>query len=331
MPPVRMRERGRAKKGTMTRLVKILFKRYPGKLTVAALCIAFNALANLCSSVFVGLVTGVLASAIKTNTNPFDIHARLEATVMGGSFHITSNVTLLLIMMGIVYAAGVFCSWWWTRTMAIVTQSYMNDFRKAMFNHMQDLPIKYFDTHAHGAIMSLYTNDVDTIRQFISQSLPEFLRTFLSILFSFVMMLINSIWMTLVVLFFSFLSQTIILNKTGISVTDAHGNTVVTDSNGINTTDTNGNNVKMDGSGINLTDINGNNITMSSAGVNINGVLITQAGVMTTPSTITAGDDITSGIGTSLDAHTHGVTTAVSTSSPAPTGSWPTTPPIPAA
>ena len=205
MPPVRMRERGRAKKGTMTRLVKILFKRYPGKLTVAALCIAFNALANLCSSVFVGLVTGVLASAIKTNTNPFDIHARLEATVMGGSFHITSNVTLLLIMMGIVYAAGVFCSWWWTRTMAIVTQSYMNDFRKAMFNHMQDLPIKYFDTHAHGAIMSLYTNDVDTIRQFISQSLPEFLRTFLSILFSFVMMLINSIWMTLVVLFFSFL------------------------------------------------------------------------------------------------------------------------------
>lgn len=125
--------------------------------------------------------------------------------------------------------------------------------------------------------------------------------------------------------------QTIILNKTGISVTDAHGNTVVTDSSGINTTDTNGNNIKMNGSGINLTDINGNNITMSSAGVNINGVLITQAGVMTTPSTITAGGDITSGIGTSLDAHTHGVTTAVSTSSPAPTGSWPTTPPIPAA
>ena len=205
MPPVRMRERGRAKKGTMTRLVKILFKLYPGKLTVAALCIAFNALANLCSSVFVGLVTGVLASAIKTNTNPFDIHAKLEATVMGGSFHVSTNVTMLLIMMGTVYAIGVFCSWWWTRTMAIVTQSYMNDFRKAMFNHMQDLPIKYFDTHAHGAIMSLYTNDVDTIRQFISQSLPEFLRTFLSILFSFVMMLINSVWMTLVVLFFSFL------------------------------------------------------------------------------------------------------------------------------
>ena len=205
MPGPRMKERGRAKKGTMTRLVKILFKRYPAKLTVAALCIVFNAFANLCSSIFVGLVTGVLTTAIQTHTNPFDINAKLEATVMGGSFHIATNITVLLIAMASVYAVGVFCSWWWTRTMAIVTQSYMNDFRKAMFNHMQDLPIKYFDTHAHGAIMSLYTNDVDTIRQFISQSLPEFLRTFLSIAFSFIMMLINSIWMTLVVVFFSIL------------------------------------------------------------------------------------------------------------------------------
>ena len=205
MPAPRMRERARAKKGTMTRLIKILFKRYPGKLTVAALCIVFNAFANLCSSIFVGLVTGVLTTAIQTHTNPFDINAKLEATVMGGSFHISTNITMLLIFMASVYAVGVFCSWWWTRTMAIVTQSYMNDFRKAMFNHMEDLPIKYFDTHAHGAIMSLYTNDVDTIRQFISQSLPEFLRTFLSIAFSFVMMLINSIWMTLVVIFCSVL------------------------------------------------------------------------------------------------------------------------------
>ena len=121
--------------------------------------------------------------------------------------------------------------------------------------------------------------------------------------------------------------QTIILNKTGISVTDAHGNTVITDSNGINTTDTNGNNAKMDGSGIKLTDINGNNITMGVSGVNINGVLITQAGVMTTPSTvttggaITSGGDVTSSSGKTLDTHTHGIAqtlsiTGASTSGP---------------
>ena len=199
MPAPRIRERGRAKKGTMSRLVKTLFKRYPVRLIIAALCITFNAAANLCSSVFVGLVTGVLTKALELHANPFDINAAYEATVMGGSSTVNTNATILLIGMGIVYALGVFASWWWTRTMAIVTQDFMNDFRKAMFNHMQDLPIKYFDTHPHGGIMSLYTNDVDTIRQFISQSLPEMLRTFLSVLFCFVMMLINSIWMTLVI------------------------------------------------------------------------------------------------------------------------------------
>ena len=204
MPAPRIRERGRAKKGTMTRLVKTLFKRYPVRLIIAALCITFNAAANLCSSVFVGLVTGVLTKAIELNANPFDINAAYEASVMGGSFIVKTNATILLIGMAIIYALGVFASWWWTRTMAIVTQDFMNDFRKAMFNHMQDLPIKYFDTHPHGGIMSLYTNDVDTIRQFISQSLPEMLRTFLSVLFCFTMMLINSIWMTLVVVLCAF-------------------------------------------------------------------------------------------------------------------------------
>ena len=204
MPPVRMRERGRANKGTMKRLVKALFKRYPRQLTVAALCIAFNALTNLASSVFVGLVVGVLTTALHMNANPFDINASYTAPVMGGSFTISSNVTILLIVMASVYAVGIFASWWWNRTMAIVTQNYMNDFRKQMFNHMQDLPIKYFDTHAHGSIMSLYTNDVDTIRQFISQSIPETLRTSLSVIFAFALMIINSIWMTFVVLVCAF-------------------------------------------------------------------------------------------------------------------------------
>ena len=119
---------------------------------------------------------------------------------MGNSFSITSNIPLLLIFMGGIYFVGVFASWWWNRSMAIITQNFMNDFRIALFNHMEDLPIKYFDTHAHGDIMSIYTNDIDTIRSFVSQSIPEMLRTTLSVLFTLVMMLINSIWMTLIVL-----------------------------------------------------------------------------------------------------------------------------------
>ena len=199
MPPVRMRERGRAKKGTLKRLLKELFKRYPAQLIISAFCIVFNIFANLCSSLFMNFITTILTKAIISGGNPLDINASYEAMAMG--FTIKSNVTILLIMLGSVYAVGVFASWFWNRTMAIVTQKFMNIFRKAMFNHMQDLPIKYFDTHAHGAIMSLYTNDIDTIRQFISQSLPSFLSAGLAIIFSLTAMMLNSIWMTLVVIF----------------------------------------------------------------------------------------------------------------------------------
>ena len=199
MPPVRMRERGRAKKGTLKRLLKELFKRYPAQLIISAFCIVFNIFANLCSSLFMNFITTILTKAIISGGNPLDINASYEAMAMG--FTIKSNVTILLIMLGSVYTVGVFASWFWNRTMAIVTQKFMNIFRKAMFNHMQDLPIKYFDTHAHGAIMSLYTNDIDTIRQFISQSLPSFLSAGLAIIFSLTAMMLNSIWMTLVVIF----------------------------------------------------------------------------------------------------------------------------------
>ncbi len=202
MPPVRMKERARVKKGTMKRLIKQLFKMYPGRLIFASLCIVFNVFANLCSSIFVSLIAGVLTQGIIENRgayNVFDITRTYETSVMGNSFTINSNIPILLIFMASVYFVGIFASWWWNRSMAIITQEYLNEFRKAMFNHMEDLPIKYFDTNAHGDIMSLYTNDIDTIRQFISQSLPELLRTGLSLIFVITLMLINSVWMTLVV------------------------------------------------------------------------------------------------------------------------------------
>ena len=209
MPPVSIKERGRAKKGTMTRLVKKLFKSYPKELVFAAICIIFNVIANVCSSLFAGLVTGVLAKAIEQSYNTYKLTGivscnpffgeTFKAKVFGG-FELQTNIGTLLIVLGVIYGIGIFAAWFWNRTMAIITQKFLNKFRIAMFSHMQDLPIRYFDSHTHGEIMSLYTNDVDTIRQFISQTLPEFLRSGLSVVFSFTMMLVCSIWMTLVVI-----------------------------------------------------------------------------------------------------------------------------------
>ena len=201
MPPVRIRERARAKKGTLKRLLKELFKRYPAQLILSALCIVFNIFANVCSSLFMNFVTTILTKAIIVGGNP--LTGSYEAMAMG--ITLNTNVTILLLALISIYTIGVFASWFWNRTMAIVTQEFMNVFRKAMFNHMQDLPIRYFDTHAHGSIMSLYTNDIDTIRQFISQSLPTALSAGLAIIFSLTAMLLNSVWMTLVVLFCAFM------------------------------------------------------------------------------------------------------------------------------
>ena len=221
MPPVKIKQAGRVKKGTLKRLVKKLFKQFPLHLAISAICIVFNVVANLCSSIFAGLISGVLTSGIIANNgafNPMDITKHYHAEVFGGSFAVDSNIPTLLIVMGSIYLVGIFASWTWNRTMAIVTQKFMNQMRIEMFTHMQDLPIKYFDTHARGNVMSMYTNDIDTIRQFVSQTIPEFLRAGLSVLFALTMMLINSVWMALVVLFgcsFMILSTKIIGGKAG--------------------------------------------------------------------------------------------------------------------
>ena len=198
MPPARIREHARAKKGTMKRILKKLFALYPGQLILSLCCLIFNVFGNLSSSIFVSLATNALTAAGMKGENPF-VGIYSVKTTFG--FVADTNVTYLLIILGCIYLVGIFASWTWNRTMAIVTQKFLNEFRKEMFTHMEELPIKYFDTHAHGAIMSLYTNDIDTIRQFISQSLPSLIQTGLTTLFVFITMLTASIWITLVVVF----------------------------------------------------------------------------------------------------------------------------------
>lgn len=197
MPPVRIRERGKVKKGTIKHLLKALFKLYPIRLSFALFCIVFNVFANLCSSIFANFITVCVTQAVEGGNNPFVGLYEVEAM----QITIQTNVTYLLITMACIYAFGIFAAWWWNRTMAIITQLFMNRFRKQMFNHLQDLPIKYFDTHKHGEIMSLFTNDIDTIRQFISQALPTMLQAGLAVVFCFVAMIMNSIWLTLVTVF----------------------------------------------------------------------------------------------------------------------------------
>ena len=113
-----------------------------------------------------------------------------------------SGLLRVMIMMGGIYLIGVLATLFYNRFMAVISQSILKDIRDEMFSHMQTLPIKYFDTHSHGDVMSHYTNDTDTLRQMMSQSVPQLFSSVITIAAVFIAMLSISIWMTLFVLVF---------------------------------------------------------------------------------------------------------------------------------
>ncbi len=115
----------------------------------------------------------------------------------------TPNFTPLAMAIGRVaafYLAGVLAAWGYARIMVSVTQGTMKRLRDDLFEHMEKLPIKYFDTHSHGDIMSVYTNDIDTLRMLINQSMPQLLNSGITIISVFISMLILSVPLTLVTL-----------------------------------------------------------------------------------------------------------------------------------
>lgn len=105
-----------------------------------------------------------------------------------------------LLQIGCVYAIGVLCSFLYSWLMVTVSQGTLRDVRVQLFSHMEKLPIKYFDTHAHGDIMSIYTNDTDTLRQFIGQSLPQLCSSIITVVSVFFSMLVLNIPLTLITL-----------------------------------------------------------------------------------------------------------------------------------
>lgn len=184
-------------KGTLLRLFKFLFKYYKNYLIIVAVCILLSALAGTVSSLFLNQLLLVIGDGINTGFN--SVSGRL--------------MQVIGLMIGF-YALGVITTFIYSQLMAVVTQGFLNKMRQNMFGSMQSLPIKYFDTHTHGDIMSYYTNDIDTLRQLISQSIPQLLTSFLTIVALLCYMLFLSVWMTLVV-FLGVFAMTMVTKKIG--------------------------------------------------------------------------------------------------------------------
>ncbi len=178
---------------TVKRLMSYL-KKHKLKLILVILCIALSALASAGSSLFLGKLIDDYISPLLLMSVP-DYSELIRA----------------IVFMAVIYMAGVVSGLLYNRLMAVVSQSVLKEIRDEMFEHMQTLPIRYFDTHTHGDVMSHYTNDTDTLRQMISQSVPQVIASVVTIISVLIMMLVLSIPLTVFVVIAVFL----ILQVTG--------------------------------------------------------------------------------------------------------------------
>lgn len=172
------------KKNTFTRLIKTLFEFYPVLLPIIIALILFNSVVSSIPSVFMQNIIAVIEKYWRTKN-----WAQAQVEVF-------SFVSILAIL----YILSLIASFTYNRLMAVVTQGSLMKSREKMFARMESLPIRYFDTNAHGDIMSIYTNDTDTLRQLISQSLPALMQTSIVLLTVFCIMIYYSFWLTGVVL-----------------------------------------------------------------------------------------------------------------------------------
>lgn len=191
-PPMPM-----AKKGTFGRLIKYIFDGHRWQLVVVAICILLSAATSIAASASTQMIIDdVITPGLKAS-NLLGIDAGLDS--------VWGNLMGIITMMIVVYAFGIIATLIYQQIMAGVTQRTLMNFRNDMFNKMQTLPVKFFDTHAHGDIMSTYTNDTDAIRMVVSQSLPTLFQSSLTIISLVAMMLNYSLWLTLAVATFVFL------------------------------------------------------------------------------------------------------------------------------
>ena len=168
----------------LKRVVKLLFKFYPRMVPFVIVTTIFEAVVSALPALFIQQII----EAISNFVDDGDWAAAKEVIIPK------------LIILASLYLASILCVIIHTQLQAVITQGFLDKMRKKMFDGMQNLPIKYFDSHKHGDIMSYYTNDIDTLRQLVSQAIPSLIRAGVIVITVLFIMIYFSIWMTLIVL-----------------------------------------------------------------------------------------------------------------------------------
>lgn len=169
---------------SLKRLLKYVFSRYGFRLAIVAVCLVLSSVSSVIAATFMQRL----------------IDEAIYPGIVSGYAAVEKTVLSIITTMAIIYMAGVVATTIYNQIMAGVGQGTIKALRDEMFDNMETLPIRYFDSHTHGEIMSTYTNDVDTIRQLVGQSIPSLFQSIMSIITVMITMLRYSLWLTIVVL-----------------------------------------------------------------------------------------------------------------------------------
>ena len=181
---VKSNNKRKANKGTLLRLVKMIFGFYPVLLPLILICIFLNAVVSSIPSLFQQQIISII-----------------EYNWRDGNWEAAGPKILnLVFILLVLYVVSLLAGFIYNQGMAIITQGSLDKMRQKLFGSMQNLPIKYFDTHNHGDIMSYYTNDIDAMRQLISQSIPQLMISGIAVITVLSIMTYFSIWLLIVVL-----------------------------------------------------------------------------------------------------------------------------------
>ncbi len=180
-----MMKRQKSSQGTFMRVLKMLFAFYPRLMPMMLVLILVSALISALPAVFQQQVVAIIQQSWESRLTW--AQAKPE-------------IYRLVFLLACLYAAGLAAGLLYNQLLAIFTQGSLDKIRGKMFEHMQTLPIRYFDTHVRGDVMSYYTNDVDALRQMISQSFPQLLVSFLTVIIILGIMFYYSVWMALVII-----------------------------------------------------------------------------------------------------------------------------------
>ena len=170
-------------KKTIKRLMSYITEKYKWHFLFVLICIVVSALAGVKGSMFIQEVIDNHITPLLSAVNP-DFSGLVRA----------------ILIMALIYMAGVITTLLYNRVMVVIAQGILKTIRDDMFSHMQKLPIKYYDTHSHGDVMSYYTNDTDTLRQMLTMSIPQVFSSLITITFAFFAMVKTSIYLTVLVL-----------------------------------------------------------------------------------------------------------------------------------